>query len=145
LQIRYYILILILLSACQGTHGKIKSYTNKSSKNEVKVGMESVGRNVANITFFNDTDDSGIDRSGYIDILIETPKIRKKYKVHFYGGEKYWEENPNFCRFSIIKINGNTNKQFGILSKDKRIAIELFEREFIPHLEKIIGEIEFGG
>ena len=139
----YCLLIIIFSTSCQGTHGMIKSYTAKSSKKEVEEGMKSISDNVDYITFFDNTDDSGINRKGYIDILIETKGLKKRYKVHFYGDEVFWEQNLNFCDFAIIKINGKTDNKFGFWSKEKRIAIELFEKEFIPLLESVVGPVEF--
>lgn len=144
---RYQVLLIVAVGlfcfcSCAGTHGKIKSYEINSSKNEVKKAMIKIAEGMDNITFYDNTDDSGIKRKGYIDIKIETDKLNRNYKIHFYGGEKFWEENPNFCIFSIIKINGSTDKQFGIWSKDKRISIELFENEFLPKLENMLGKVE---
>jgi hypothetical protein len=140
-----YLLIfigIIVLASCAGTHGKIKSYSTNSSMIEVKEAMMKVAENANYITFFDNTDGSGINRKGYIDILIETSEVRKKFKIHFYGNETFWEENPDFCSFAIIKINLNTNAQFSMWSKEKRIALEIFEKETIPRLENILGEIE---
>lgn len=136
------ITILCTLVGCAGTHGKIKSYKAGVSKESAQEAIEELCRENEYLTFFDRTDNSGINRPGYFDILINIDNENTRFKLHFFGNENLWDENQHCSRFSVIEINGKLDENFGYWSSERRKGIELFEKEVVSRLETKIGLIE---
>jgi len=138
----YSIILICILFACSGTHGKIKSYKTKLSKQILEERIKDLCIKNEELIFYDRTDDSGINRPGYFDIFIIDNEDTVKYKLRFLGNETYWDKNQDFSRFALIKINGKLNEDLTFFSFEKRKGIELFEKEVISQLEFQIGFVE---
>lgn len=127
------------MSSCQGTHGEIQAYKvrNKSMRN---VELSILELDSRYFSIFNNTDLSGINRPGYMDIRLNQKKVIR-YKISFYGDEEEWAKNEPNCMFSIIEINGKINSEFSFFSSEKKELISIFDKEVIPLLEKKVGNI----
>ena len=139
----YYIIIgvLTLLSSCQGTHGKIQSYSSMCSVFEMKNIFNEIDSLHVGVEFQDSTDNSGLNRPGYCDISISEENIITYYKINFFHNEEYWKNHPDDCRFAIIEINGTINSEFGWNSSEKEEGLSLFNRLVVPELEKSCGKI----
>lgn len=134
--------VIVLASSCQGTHGSIQSYSVDSSKDELVDAFIKISEMNSQVEFEDKTDRSGMNRPSYADISIKANGTSTLYKLHFYGGEKYWENHPDSCVFSIIRIGAKYDKSYGWFSSEKRRFINLFESEIIPLLEERIGSVK---
>jgi hypothetical protein len=127
------ILILIFIQSCAGTHGKIISFEFSTCKDELNSKIFSL-KNDSKIQVIDSTDDSGINRPGYFDIIIKDKGKSYYYKMHYFGDTEYWETHKEICELAIIEINNKYDKDFSIFSSEKREAIKIFKKIIIPQL-----------
>ena len=135
-----YISFIFIMMSCQGTDGEIQRYKTSKSMKYVETSILSLDNDYVSV--FNNTDFSGINRPGYMDIRLNKDKSIR-YKIAFYGNEEEWKRASN-CMFSVIKINGKINSQFSFFSSEKKELISIFDTEVIPLLEKEVGKIKKG-
>lgn len=134
--------VLVLASSCQGTHGHIQSYALSGSKDELVDAFLNISESNSKLEFEENTDRSGMNRPNYADIDIKANGTITLYRLHFYGGEKYWRNHLDRCILSIITINAKYGRDYGWFSSERRRYISLFDSEIISLLEDRIGSIE---
>lgn len=136
--IRYYSIIIgfiFIFSACQGTHGKIQSYSAKCSVQDMIDIFHELDLKNEDVSFEDSTDNSGLNRPGYCDFVVKKDYQKVFFKIHFRYNQEYWDNHSNHCIFSIIEINGKINSQFGWFSNEKRQGLEVFESIILPKIK----------
>jgi hypothetical protein len=138
--IRKYIVLLVIgltLIQCQGTHGKVQSYSLDCSVYETINTLKRIDSRNSAINFRDSVDNSGLNRPGYCDLSISTNDGEITYfKIHFRGDEELWKAQPDECTLSIIEINGKINSKLGWRSTEKENGIKLFNSIIIYKLNK---------
>lgn len=145
-------LLYLFSDACisGGTHGSIKSYQYAISKSDLeqhiwsvigqskKICRDTLKEYDGSVNYYN-------DGTKYFTIHVFEKNVDYKFVVRYYGDSAYWDtsrQSEIFIAFATENGKGGSaghNDFTGENRKIKQRIIDVFEREFIDTLEKMIG------
>ena len=141
-----YLVVILFLCSCAGSHGFIQRYEFDTSKTLLEQAVQSVLQN--NATFLQeDQIAKKNDESGYITIFIKSEGDKYGYRLRYYGDEQHWKSSATseiFIASARINGIGGKNSDEAMTGELKAKLLKVFKERFIdlisqaPHSESTV-------
>ncbi|MCR6639896.1 MAG: hypothetical protein NVV82_13175 [Sporocytophaga sp.] len=145
----YKYIIYMFTPFSAGTHGSIKSYSFNVSKYRLEEIIAEEIANNRNIQLDTSKENNYYNSGGYLTVLIKGGGTTNKYTFRYYGGEEYWDTQPENSSIFISYLYDDKGMVIseGAENVEKNEALvnerlKIFETEFIDLIQHRIGEKE---
>ena len=128
-----YLVILIFILSCAGTHGFIQRYKFNTTKSVLEKTIKLVLS--SNTTFLKEDEIAKLnDQPGYMTIFIKFEGDKYGFRIRYYGDEQHWNtSNTSEIFIASARINGigGKNDDESMTDELKFKLLKVFEERFI--------------